>query len=156
MVVHMALSFNALDQVFGRNNLCSKITHFCNFHCLPNLLTQPLILQLHRSSLPAQSHRTTAQKFTFSTDMKLTRPPPSWAHSHSSTVENLPSSRVLEIKILKILDCIMASEISMILVSSSDEGRTWTVLGAGTADDWLAPSWQFSFQAECSGFFAHV
>ena len=36
------LPCQSLDQVAG-HNLCSKNTHFCNFHCLPNLL-RPLVV----------------------------------------------------------------------------------------------------------------
>ena len=45
----------------------------------------------------------------------------------------------------------------MILASSRDEGRTWTVLGASTADesDVHLPG-NFRSRLECSGFFAHI
>ena len=51
----------------------------------------------------------------------------------------------------------MASEISMILASSRDEGKIWTILGASTADESdVHLHCNFPSRIECSGFFAHI
>ena len=88
--------------------------------------------------------------------MKLTRPPPSWAHSHSSTVENLPgpkfqSSLNQNLEDLGLYNGIWKFQWYLLQVERWGKDMNslrceycWWV--------WRAPSWQFSFQARMQWF----